>query len=213
MSSDEQPEPGRPPEETVPVEDVEGFDAEALPGGVRAAVEAVLMVIDQPVTVDELASALELEPARVLDVLTDLEQEYDEAVRGFTLRRINEAWRIYSRSDLAPVVEKFLLDGQQAKLSQAALETLAVIAYRQPVSRARVGAVRGVNVDGVMRTLVTRGLIHELGQDPTSGAMFYGTTPLFLQRMGLGSLEELPPLAPYLPEADVIDELMEQGQA
>lgn len=213
MSSDEQPEPDEVPEETAPAEDAEAFDADAVPGGVRAAVEAVLMVIDQPVTVDELASALELEPARVLEVLTDLEREYDEADRGFTLRRINEAWRIYSRSDLAPVVEKFLLDGQQAKLSQAALETLAVIAYRQPVSRARVGAVRGVNVDGVMRTLVTRGLIHELGQDPTSGAMFYGTTPLFLQRMGLGSLEELPPLAPYLPEADVIDELMEQGQA
>lgn len=189
------------------------FDAEQVPGGVSAAIEAVLMVIDQPVTVDELASALELEPERVLEVLTELERAYDRTERGFTLRRINEAWRIYSRSDLAPVVEKFLLDGQQAKLSQAALETLAVIAYRQPVSRARVGAVRGVNVDGVMRTLVTRGLIHELGQDPTSGAMFYGTTPLFLQRMGLGSLEELPPLAPYLPEVDVIDELMEQGQA
>src|SRR6185295_14911721 len=114
---------------------------------------------------------------------------------------------VYSRSDYAPVVEKFLLDGQRAKLTQAALETLAVIAYRQPISRARVSAVRGVNVDGVVRTLLTRGLIEEMGAEGENGAILYGTTAYLLQRLGLGSLDELPALAPYLPEVDVLDEI------
>ena len=118
---------------------------------------------------------------------------------------------MYSRSDYAPVVEKFLLDGQQAKLTQASLETLAVIAYRQPVSRARVGAVRGVNVDGVVRTLISRGLVEERGQGE-GGAILYGTTTYFLQRLGISSLDELPPLAPYLPDVDVLDEIAEGGR-
>ncbi|KNX39309.1 transcriptional regulator [Luteipulveratus halotolerans] len=187
------------------------FDINDFPGGARTAIESVLMVVDQPVTDEELAGALEMAPDDVLAHLRDLEREYDEQQRGFTLRAINGGWRIYSRADYAPVIEKFLLDGQHAKLTQASLETLAVIAYRQPISRSRVSAVRGVNVDGVIRTLLTRGLIHELGQDTEGGAMLYGTTPYFLQRLGLGSLEELPPLAPHLPGADVIDELVEQG--
>ncbi|AKU18966.1 transcriptional regulator [Luteipulveratus mongoliensis] len=187
------------------------FDINDFPGGARTAIEAVLMVVDQPVTDDELASALEMPTEDVREHLQALEQEYDEQQRGFALRAISGGWRIYSRSDYAPVVEKFLLDGQQAKLTQASLETLAVIAYRQPISRSRVSAVRGVNVDGVIRTLLTRGLIHELGQDLEGGAMLYGTTPYFLQRLGLGSLEDLPPLAPHLPDADMIDELVEQG--
>ena len=141
-----------------------------------------------------------------------LEEEYAEQQRGFTLRSVAGGWRVYSRSDYAPVVEKFLLDGQQAKLTQASLETLAVIAYRQPVSRSRVSAVRGVNVDGVVRTLLTRGLIEELGAEEESGAILYGTTAYFLQRLGLGSLDDLPALAPYLPEVDVLDELAEQGR-
>lgn len=195
----------------VEQEETPVLDLTSLPGGRRAALEAVLMVIDQPISAAELAEALELDPADVTADLEALATEYAEADRGFALRRINGGWRIYSRGDLAPVVEKFLLDGQQAKLTQASLETLAVIAYRQPVSRARISAVRGVNVDGVVRTLLTRGLITEVGEDGEGGATLYGTTTFFLQRMGLSSLDELPPLAPYLPPAHVIDELIEQG--
>lgn len=210
---------GAPDEASLPEEQPDAqttepaFDVESVPGGARSAIEAVVMVVDQPVTEDELASALEIEPAVVVGHLEDLAAEYDQQERGFVLRRIAGAWRVYSRGELAPVVEKFLMDGQQAKLTQASLETLAVIAYRQPISRSRISAVRGVNVDGVIRTLLGRGLIHELGQDVEGGAMMYGTTPYFLQRIGLSSLEELPPLAPYLPDADALDELAAQGQA
>lgn len=196
----------------VPIEP-EGFDVEDFPGGARSTIEAILMVVDQPLTPLELADALELEEHDVREHLLALEDEYALQQRGFTIREINDGWRVYSRADYAPAVEKFLLGGQQAKLTQASLETLAVIAYRQPISRARVGAVRGVNVDGVIRTLTTRGLIAEMGTDGDGGAMLYGTTPYFLQRMGLSSLDELPALAPYLPETDVIDELIEQGHA
>ncbi|NHN57006.1 SMC-Scp complex subunit ScpB [Calidifontibacter sp. DB0510] len=195
----------------VPVEDPEAFDVEAMPGGARGAIEAILMVVDQPVTALDLADALELEVDDVTAHLTDLEQGYADASRGFMLREINGGWRMYSRPEYAPAVEKFLMGGQQAKLTQASLETLAVIAYRQPISRSRVSAVRGVNVDGVIRTLTTRGLIAEIGADGEGGAMLYGTTPYFLQRLGLSSLDELPALAPYLPDTDVIDELIEQG--
>lgn len=143
----------------------------------------------------------------VRDVLLDLASEYDAQARGFELRAVAGGWRIFSRADLADVVGKFVLDGQTARLSQAALETLAVIAYRQPVSRARIAAIRGVSVDGVVRTLTVRGLVSEVGTDEGSGAHLYGTTPAFLERMGLISLEELPALAPYLPDTDVIEEL------
>lgn len=196
----------------VPIEP-EGFDVEDFPGGARSTIEAILMVVDQPLTPLELADALEFEEHDVREHLLALEDEYGLQQRGFTIREINGGWRVYSRADYAPAVEKFLLGGHQAKLTQASLETLAVIAYRQPISRARVGAVRGVNVDGVIRTLTTRGLIAEMGTDGDGGAMLYGTTPYFLQRMGLSSLDELPALAPYLPETDVIDELIEQGHA
>ncbi|HEU5144659.1 MAG TPA: SMC-Scp complex subunit ScpB [Dermatophilaceae bacterium] len=189
------------------------FDINDFPGGARSALEAVLMVIDEPVTEIALASALELPVEDVRAHLEALEKEYTEAQRGFALRNIAGGWRMYSRAEFAPVVERFVLDGQQAKLTQASLETLAVIAYRQPVSRARVSAVRGVNVDGVVRTLLSRGLIEELDDPGESGAILYGTTPYFLQRMGLGSLDELPALAPYLPDVDVIDELIEEGHA
>jgi segregation and condensation protein B len=195
-----------------PANEQVAFDLFELPGGVRSAIEAVLMVVDEPVSEVALASALELPVEDVLDQLAALEKDYTDSHRGFTLRSLGGGWRIYSRSEYAPVVEKFLLDGQQAKLTQAALETLAVIAYRQPVSRARVGAVRGVNVDGVVRTLLSRNLIQELDEQGEGGAILYGTTPYFLQRMGLRSLDELPALAPYLPEVDVLDELAEQGR-
>jgi segregation and condensation protein B len=198
-------------EEAVAEEQI-AFDVNDFPGGARSAIEAVLMVVDEPVTEMSLASALEQPVDDVRAHLESLEQEYAAQQRGFTLRSVAGGWRVYSRSDYAPVVEKFLLDGQQAKLTQASLETLAVIAYRQPISRSRVSAVRGVNVDGVVRTLLNRGLIQELGAEGDSGAVLYGTTDYFLQRLGLGSIDELPALAPYLPEVDVLDEIAEQGR-
>jgi len=196
----------------IPQEQV-AFDINDFAGGARGAIEAVLMVIDEPVSEISLASALELPVEDVLRHLHALAAEYDESNRGFAIRGIAGGWRVYSRSEYAPVVEKFLLDGAQARLTHAALETLAVIAYRQPVSRSRVSSVRGVNVDGVVRTLLTRGLIEEMQEQGESGATLYGTTSYFLQRLGLGSLDELPALAPYLPEVDVLDELAEHGRA
>ncbi|MEI2764352.1 MAG: SMC-Scp complex subunit ScpB [Dermatophilaceae bacterium] len=183
----------------------------SLPGGARAAVEAVLMVVDEPVAEMTLATALGLPVPDVLAILTDLEAEYAAAQRGFTVRNMGGGWRVYSRADYAPVVERFLLDGAQARLTQASLETLAVIAYRQPVSRGRIGAVRGVNVDGVVRTLVARGLVEEQGEGE-GGAVLYGTTPYFLARLGINSLDELPPLAPFLPEAELLDEIAESAR-
>jgi segregation and condensation protein B len=180
---------------------------------VRGALEAVLMVVEEPVSETSLASALDLPVERVHAEVVDLAREYDSAGRGFELRQVAGGWRIFSRAEFAPVVERFVLDGQTAKLTQAALETLAIVAYRQPVSRARVGAVRGVNVDAVMRTLVTRGLVEDAGTDPATGAVLYGTTRYFLHRLGLSSLEELPALAPFLPEADALDELGIGGAA
>ena len=203
----------------VPQEQV-AFDLNDFAGGARAAIEAVLMVIDEPVTELSLASALELPVEDVLAHLHALAADYDQGHRGFTIQAIAGGWRVYSRSEYAPVVEKFLLDGAHAKLTQAALETLAVIAYRQPVSRSRISSVRGVNVDGVVRTLLTRGLIEArslpedaMGAGGENGAILYGTTSYFLQRLGLGSLDDLPALAPYLPEVDVLDELAENGRA
>ena len=200
-------EPGLLPDEQV------AFDINDFPGGARGAIEAVLMVIDEPVTEMSLASALELPVDDVVAHLRALAEDYDEGNRGFTIRSIAGGWRVYSRPEYAPVVEKFLIDGQRSRLTQASLETLAVIAYRQPISRARIGAVRGVNVDGVVRTLHNRGLIEEMGTEAESGATLYRTTSFFLQRLGLGSLDDLPALAPYLPEVDVLDELAEQSRA
>ena len=206
--------PGRPrrPTPRVTAEDQLAFDVADFPGGIRAAIEAVLMVVDEPVTTMSLASVLEQPVADVEAALAELEEGYAEQRRGFTLREVGGGWRMYSRHEYAPVVERFVLDGQQARLTQASLETLAVIAYRQPVSRSRVAAVRGVNVDGVIRTLLTRGLIEEVGHDEESTAILYGTTSYFLERLGLHSLDDLPALAPYLPEVDVLDEIAEGGR-
>jgi segregation and condensation protein B len=183
------------------------LDLDAYPSGARGAVEAVLMVVEDPVDEATLASALGLTVDRVRTVVRELSEEYTEQGRGFELRHVAGGWRIYSRAEYAPVVERFMVDGQIARLTQAALETLAIVAYRQPVSRARVGAVRGVNVDAVMRTLVNRGLVEEDGNDSDTGAVLYRTSRFFLERIGLTSLDELPALAPYLPDADVLDEL------
>lgn len=188
------------------------LDVHAFPGGLPGAIEAILMVVDEPVPVLVLAAALEVPTEDVSAALRGLEAAYAQQRRGFTLREVGGGWRVYSRPEYAPVVEKFLLDGQQARLTQASLETLAVIAYRQPVSRSKVAAVRGVNVDGVIRTLLTRGLIEERGHDEESTAILYGTSSYFLERLGLQSLDDLPALAPYLPEADVLDEIAERGR-
>jgi segregation and condensation protein B len=208
-------DPAAPEEDTARVDAQEqvAFDINDFPGGARAAVEAVLMVIDEPVAETTLASALELPVEDVTAILEELAEEYTAQDRGFMLRRLAGGWRVYTRPEYAPVVERFLIGGQQARLTQASLETLAVIAYRQPISRARISAVRGVNVDGVVRTLLARGLIQEVGQDGEGGAVLYGTTDYFLQRMGLDSLDDLPPLAPYLPPPEVIEELAAEGHA
>lgn len=181
--------------------------------GLRASLEAILLVADAPVPEILLAQVLERPRHEVADGLRALAREYTTDGRGFDLREIAGGWRFYTREDCAPLVERFVRDGQEVRLTQAALETLAVIAYRQPISRSRVSAVRGVNVDGVVRTLMARGLIEEVGSEGETSAILYGTTPYFLQRLGLGSLDELPALAPYLPEVDVLDELAEQGRA
>jgi segregation and condensation protein B len=173
----------------------------------RPALEAVLMVADQPLDHLTLAAAVGHPPEEVRVALTELASEYLAQGRGFELRNVAGGWRYYTREELAAVVERFVLDGQQARLTQAALETLAVVAYKQPVSRARVSAVRGVNVDGVMRTLITRGLVEEAGQDAETHAILYRTTSYFLERIGVSSLDDLPDLAPFLPEMDDLDDL------
>ncbi len=168
--------------------------------GLRASLEAILLVADEPVPLVVLAQVLERPRNEVGAVLHDLAEEYKSGGRGFDLREIAGGWRFYTREDCAPLVERFVSDGQEVRLTQAALETLAVVAYRQPVSRARVSAVRGVNCDSVMRTLVLRGLVEETGTDAETGAILYRTTGYFLERLGLPSLEDLPDLAPFLPE-------------
>lgn len=178
---------------------------DADPGTVAAGIEAILMVVDEPVDEVVLAQVLEAPRNLVRSTLESLADEYTATGRGFELRQVGGGWRYYTRPEHAAAVERFVLDGQQAKLTQAALETLAVVAYRQPVSRARVSAVRGVNCDGVMRTLTTRGLIEDTGVDPETGAILYRTTSYFLERLGLTSIDELPPLAPYLPNVDDLD--------
>ena len=171
----------------------------------KPALEAVLMVVDEPATADHLSKILERPKRQISKALRELADEYAAQGRGFELRLIAGGWRFYTRPEYAAAVERFVLDGQQARLTQAALETLAVVAYRQPVSRSRVSAVRGVNCDGVMRTLLQRGLVEEAGAEPETGAILYRTTNYFLERMGLRGLDELPELAPFLPEAEAIE--------
>lgn len=172
----------------------------------RPALEAILMVADQPLDQSTLASAVGYPVAEVTQALTALAQEYDESARGFELRNVAGGWRYYTREALASVVERFVLEGQQARLTQAALETLAVVAYKQPVSRSRVSAVRGVNVDGVMRTLLNRGLVEEAGTDQETGAHLYRTSSYFLERIGVSSIDDLPELAPFLPGVEDFDD-------
>jgi len=205
-------------EEAVEVEPVEPVEDEtetlAVPlAELEPALEAVLMVADQPLDHLSLASAVGYPAGEVLAALERLAVDYTEQGRGFDLRNVAGGWRYYTREEFAPVVERFVLEGQQARLTQAALETLAVVAYKQPVSRARVSAIRGVNVDGVMRTLVSRGLVEEAGHEPETTATLYRTTSYFLERIGVASLAELPELAPFLPDMDDFEDLDGQAEA
>ncbi|CAB4793951.1 MAG: SMC-Scp complex subunit ScpB [Actinobacteria bacterium] len=175
---------------------------------IERSIEAILMVVDEPVSEVILAQIIEAPTEQILESLHHLQNRYENEFRGFQLRQVSGGWRFYSHPDLAPLVEKFVLDGQQAKLTQAALETLAVIAYRQPISRARVSAIRGVNVEAVMKTLVTRGLVEESGVEHETGAILYSTTSFFLERLGLNNVNDLPALAPFLPDIDGLDEVI-----
>jgi segregation and condensation protein B len=171
----------------------------------RGAIEAILLVVDEPVSDVMLAQVLEEPTGRVSTALGSLSEEYGASGRGFELRRAAGGWRLYTRGEFAAYVERFVLDGQQVRLTQAALETLAVVAYKQPVTRSRISAIRGVNCDGVIKTLVSRGLVEECGMEAESGAHLYRTTSLFLEKLGIDTVQELPPLAPFLP--DNVDEI------
>ena len=172
------------------------------------AIEAILMVADEPIEPGLLAQLLEVSPARVDELCAGLAAAYETEDRGFTIVRVAGGYRFQSHPDMAPYIERFVLDGQTARMSAAALETLAIVAYKQPVSRAQVSAIRGVNVDGVMRTLIQRGYVEEVARDPGPGqAVLYGTTRQFLERLGLDTLDELPPLGDFVPGAEVVEAL------
>jgi segregation and condensation protein B len=174
----------------------------------RRAIEAVLMVAEAPVEAQLLAQLLEVPVAAVEAICREMAAAYEDEGRGFSLVAVAGGWRFQSHPDCNPYVERFVLEGQSSRLSGAALETLAIVAYKQPVSRAQVAAIRGVNVDGVMRTLQQRGFIAEVGKDPGPGqAVLFGTTPLFLERLGINALDQLPPLAELVPGADVVEHL------
>jgi len=174
----------------------------------RRAIEAILMVAEEPIEPSVLAQLTEQPKDRVIEICEELQAQYEAEERGFMLVRIAGGFRFQSHPDLAPYVERFVLDGKSARLSAAALETLAIIAYKQPLSRAQVASIRGVNVDSVIRTLEVRGYVAEIGRDPGPGqATLFGTTTLFLERLGLDSLDQLPALGEFVPSADVMEQL------
>lgn len=174
----------------------------------QRAIEAIVMVADEPVDPQMLAQLLEVPVSGVEQLCSELAQAYETEDRGFQLVRVAGGYRFQSHPDLAPYVERYVLDGHSARLSAAALETLAIVAYKQPVSRAQIGAIRGVNADAVIRTLQTRGYIGEVGRDPGPGqAVLYGTTTLFLEKLGLDNLGDLPPLAEFVPGPEIMDAL------
>lgn len=192
-------------DEAAPEENDDSLGAPSL----AAAIEALLLLADEPMSLVDLAAATHQPVVDVETVVRALSADYTERMRGFDLREVAGGWRYYSRAECSPVVERFVLDGQQARMTQASLETLAVIAYRQPIARGRVSAVRGVNVDGIIRTLLSRGLIAEAGFDGESGAHLYRTTSHFLERMGIASLEDLPPLAEHLPDLSDLEDILD----
>jgi segregation and condensation protein B len=172
------------------------------------AIEAILMVAEAPVEPNLLAQLLEVAPARVEELCAELEASYRDSDRGFELVRVAGGYRFQSHPDLAPYVERFVLEGQTARLSAAALETLAIVAYKQPVSRAQIASIRGVGAEGVLRTLQAHGFVTEVGRDPGPGqAVLYGTTPLLVERLGLDRIEDLPPLAQFVPGPEIMDAL------
>jgi segregation and condensation protein B len=171
-----------------------------------SALEALLIIAADPMSEADLAEATGRPEAEIGACLHELAGQYEADQRGFELRRVGDGWRFYSAARCADVVARWVTDGRQSRLSQAALETLAVIAYRQPVTRSNVGAIRGVNVDGVVRTLSARGLVEESGEDPLTGAALYRTTNLFLELMGLAALSELPPIVDLLPNPEDVTE-------
>ena len=177
---------------------------------VSGEVEALLLLAEDLISEDALAEAIDVPRSVIEECLAELAAFYDETGRGFELRQLGGGWRYYTREEHADLVARYVLAPQQSKLSQAALETLAVVAYSQPISRGRISAIRGVNVDGVIRTLLARGLITEAGHDAESGAVVFSTTPYFLERMGLRSLDELPELAPHLPEVSELEDELRQ---
>lgn len=185
----------------------EGTVDEAFHDGVgaptlSAALEALILVADEPMPAAAMAEVTNTPVPEVEAELNRLAEEYSAQGRGFTLRQVGGGWRFYTRDTCADAVTRWVKDGQRSRLSQAALETLAIIAYKQPISRARIAAVRGVNVDGVVRTLLSRGLVGEVGIEPISQASLYGTTELFLERMGVADLAALPDISPLLPDID-----------
>jgi segregation and condensation protein B len=198
------PEPPVPPVPPLPPDRL-GDDVRR---EARRAVEAIVLVTEQPIDTNVLGQLLELRPAIVEELCRELAAEYEAEGRGFQLARVAGGWRFQSHPDQAPYVERFVLDGQSAKLSAAALETLAIVAYKQPISRAQVASIRGVSVEGVMRTLQQRGYIAEVGRDPGPGqAVMFGTTLGFLEKLGVDHLGELPALGDFVPGADVVEQL------
>jgi len=174
----------------------------------RRILEAILFVCDEPVQTGILAQVTEEPKDTVESELRAIAADLDAQGRGVSLREVAGGWRMYTHPDAAAYVERFVRSVQQPRLTQAALETLAIVAYKQPVTRQQIAAIRGVDSDGVVGTLEQRGLVAELGRDPGPGqAVFYGTSPQFLERLGLSSLEDLPPIAPLLPPASAADEL------
>ena len=178
---------------------------------IKRALEAIVMVADSPLETALLAEITDTDPQKIDQLLAELAADYESQSRGFQLVRVAGGWRYQSHPELSPYVERFVLEGQSAKLSAAALEPLAIVAYKQPLSRAQIGSIRGVGVDGVVRTLEQRGYIAEVARDPGPGqAVLFGTTPAFLERMGIDSLADLPAIADFVPGADVV-EALEQG--
>jgi segregation and condensation protein B len=200
--------PHRDPHQAVVAPDPSPPPSSVALADARRAIEAVCMVSSDPVPVGQLAQLLELAPEVVDGLCRDLGRWYREAQRGFVFVEVAGGWRYQSHPEQAPYIERYVLEGQSARLSPAALETLAIIAYKQPLSRAQVSAIRGVNVDGVLRTLVSRGYVAEVARDPGPGqAVLYGTTELFLERLGLAGLHQLPPLGDFVPGAHVVEAL------
>lgn len=172
------------------------------------AVEAIVLVATEPVPTEQLAQLLELPVTRVHQICLDIADRYDTAGHGFQFVKVAGGWRYQTHPDLSPYVERFLLDGQRARMSGAALETLAIVAYKQPISRAQIASIRGVDPDGVLRTLSARGYVAQVAIDPGPGqAVLFGTTAQFLEKLGLNSLSDLPPLAGFVPGADVVEAL------